>query len=127
MNRPHAAEEEDKPLDPAVEKVRRKLVRFVAVNLGILLAALMVVLGALVYKHRGAEAPAVVAAPEIPVPATAMLEGTIALPSGARVLSQSLSGGRLSLHVEFGGGGGAIFLYDLAERRMVGRFPLVPE
>jgi hypothetical protein len=125
MTRPHAAEEEDKPLDPAVEKVRRKLVRFVAVNLGILLVALMVVLGALVYKNRGT--PAGTGSADIAVPDDTLLEGTIALPSGSRVLSQSLSGGRLSLHVEFAGGGGAIFLYDLAQRRMAGRFPIVPE
>lgn len=127
MTRLPAEEEEDKPLDPAVEKVRRKLVRFVAVNLGILLFALMVVLVALVYKNRATDAPPATAAADIPAPANGLLEGTIALPAGARIVSQSLSGGRLSLQVEFAGGGAAIFLYDLAARRMVGRFPVVPE
>ncbi len=41
MTRPQADEQEDKPLDPAVESVRRKLVRFMAVNLGLLFLALL--------------------------------------------------------------------------------------
>jgi hypothetical protein len=50
MARPTIDDNEEKPLDPAVEKVRRKLVRFVAINLGLLFLALMAVLAAVVYK-----------------------------------------------------------------------------
>ena len=42
--------DDEKPLDPAAERVRRKLVRFMAINLGILFLALMAVVAALVYK-----------------------------------------------------------------------------
>ena len=52
MIRPAFDDEEEKPLDPAVEKVRKKLVRFVAINLGLLFVALMAVVGAIVYKAR---------------------------------------------------------------------------
>ena len=52
MARPALDDEKEKPLDPAVEKVRRKLVRFVAINLGLLFIALMAVVAALVYKSR---------------------------------------------------------------------------
>ena len=52
MAQPTFDDEEEKPLDPAVEKVRRKLVRFVAINLGLLFVALMAVVGAIVYKSR---------------------------------------------------------------------------
>lgn len=127
MMRPHFDDQQDeKPLDPEVEKVRRKLVRFVAINLGLLFVALMAVVGAIVYKGRSAPpAPPPVAAGEVPAPSDAMLEGEIALPTGARIVSQSLSGNRLSLDVETSGGGRAIYLYDLAERRVVGRFAIV--
>ena len=54
MIRPAFDDEKDKPLDPAVEKVRKKLVRFVAINLGLLFLALMAVVGAIVYKSRNA-------------------------------------------------------------------------
>jgi len=117
---------DDKPLDPAVEKVRRKLVRFIVINLGLLFVALMAVVGAIVYKT--VSAPSEVAArpmTEIPLPADGMLiEGAIALPKDAVLASQSLSGNRLSLDVTLADGSRVIFLYDLAEKRMIGRFAL---
>ncbi|MDQ6432753.1 fimbrial protein [Mesorhizobium sp. LHD-90] len=128
MIRPTFDDEEEKPLDPGVEKVRKKLVRFVAINLGLLFVALMAVVAAIVYKTRS-EAPAVAELPhsDIPVAAGAVLEGEIALPAGARIVSQSLSGSRLSLGLEMPGGSRAIYLYDLAERRIVGRFTITAQ
>lgn len=123
--RPAFDEDEEKPLDPAVEKVRRKLMRFVAINLGLLFVALMAVVAAIVYKNLGATGP-VEAVADIPVPAGTVLEGEIAIPAGARLVSQALSGGRLSLELQLADGSSAIHLYDLAERRVVGRFAIVP-
>jgi hypothetical protein len=125
MARP-ALEEEEKPLDPAVENVRRKLVRFVAINLGLLFIALMAVVGALVYKSRTAAPPATAVAVEAPSP-EGIAEGRIPLPSGARIVSQSLSGNRISLALELADGSRAIYLYDVAERRLVGRFAVTEE
>lgn len=115
--------DEEKPLDPAVERVRRKLLRFVAINLGLLLAALMAVIGAIVYKWEPGEADEAAA---FRYGDGVVQTGDIALPAGARVLSHGVSGNRLTLHVETGGGG-AILVYDMAERRVVGRFGLTSE
>ena len=41
---------DEKPLDPEMEKVRRKMVRLLAVSIGIMFIGLVTVLGALVYK-----------------------------------------------------------------------------
>jgi len=118
-------DDSDKPLDPAVERVRRKLVRFVAINLGLLFLALMAVVIAIVYRANRVETPPAAPATELPVPAEgALLEGAIALPQGARVVGQSLSGSRLSLHVTLSGGGQAIFIYDIGEARLIGRFDI---
>jgi len=109
--------EDEKPLDPAAERVRRKLVRFMAINLGILFAAVMAVLAALVYKSMQAPEP-------VALPATGeAVAGEIVLPRGARILSQSLSGDRLSLHIAVEGAE-TIMVYDMAQRRIVGRFEL---
>lgn len=124
MTRPAADDREEAPLDPSLEKMRRKLVRFVAINLGLLFLALMVVIVALVYKSRGTKTPAAPIGSEIPVPPGEQMAGDIVLPVGARVVSQSLSGSRLSLDAELSDGTRAIFLYDLAERRMVGHFAI---
>lgn len=112
-------DEQEKPLDPAVERVRRKLVRFVAINLGILFVAVMAVVIALVYRNM-------TRTPAEP-PAPAFVEGRIALPVGARILSQSLSGDRILIDVELTGGGRALFVYDIAGNRMLGRFDIGAE
>lgn len=123
MARP-VADDEEPPLDPSLEKVRRKLVRFIAINLGLLFLALMVVIAALVYKSRNAKAPPSSPASEIPLPAGDPAIGDIVLPVGARVASQSLSGNRLSIDVELADGARAIYVYDIAERRMIGQFSI---
>ncbi|UVC16823.1 fimbrial protein [Mesorhizobium onobrychidis] len=125
-----ADEDEEKPLDPEVEKVRKKLVRFVAINLGLLFLALMVVIAALVYKTRTAPPPAgsppnsPSLAGDIQVPAGEPLTGDIVLPVGAKVMSQSLSGNRVSIDAELADGSRAIFVYDTTERRIIGRFSI---
>ncbi|RUW30953.1 MULTISPECIES: fimbrial protein [unclassified Mesorhizobium] len=124
MARPIAEEDEEKPLDPAAEKVRRKLIRFMIVNLGLLFLALMVVIGALVYKARNAPGAGSAPAGEVQAPAGAPLGGDIVLPVGAKVVSQSLSGNRLSIDAELADGSHAIFVYDIAERRMIGQFAI---
>lgn len=123
MARPLADDEEDKPLDPNVDKLRRKLIRFMVVNLGLLFFALMVVVAALVYKSYTAK-PATPIAGDIQSPAGEPLTGDIVLPVGAKVLSQSLSGDRLSIEAELADGGRAIFVYDIAEQRILGRYTL---
>ena len=126
MARPAFDDEQEKPLDPAVEKVRRKLVRFVAINLGLLFIALMAVVVALVYKSRTVAPPATDVAVEAPSP-EGVAEGRIPLPTGAKIVSQSLSGNRISLSLEFSDGRRAIYLYDVAARRIVGRFAVTEE
>lgn len=129
MARPAFDDEQEKPLDPAVEKVRRKLVRFVAINLGLLLIALMAVVVALVYKSRTAALPpppAGEAGIEVPAP-EGVVEGQIPLPAGAKIVSQSLSDNRISLSLELADGARAIYIYDIASRRTVGRFSVVEE
>lgn len=119
-------DDQEKPLDPAVERVRRKLVRFVAINLGLLFLALMAVVAAIVYRAGRSEPPPATAVSELPTPdGGGIAHGEIALPEGARVLGHALSGGRISLQVELAGGGRAIFVYDMAQARVIGRFDIV--
>ena len=108
--------------------MRRKLLRFIAINLGLLFLALMAVLAAVVYKTRMPNEVAAAGNEAVPSPAEGgVIAGDILLPTGARLVSQSLSGNRIALDTELAGGGRAIFLYDFAERRIVGRFDLKSE
>ena len=103
---------EEKPLDPAVERVRKKLVRFVAINLGLLFAALMAVVAAIVYKSGNAPQPA-----DAPV---AIAE--IALPAGARMIGHGFSDGQFSIDTELTDGSRIIIVYDVAGKKIVGRY-----
>ncbi|MBN9071482.1 MAG: fimbrial protein [Rhizobiales bacterium] len=118
MPKPIDDENEEKPLDPAVERVRRKLVRFVAINLGLLFAAVIVVIAAVVYRSTSARTPA---AADIAVPSGEAIEADIPIPSGSRIVSQSWSGNRLSLQVEGINREQSLVVFDLAQRRVVAR------
>ena len=115
---------QDKPLDPAVERVRRKLVRFMVVNLGLLFIALMAVAVAIVYRAGSREEqPPAAAVPELPLPAPGLMtRGEIALPQGARIAGHAFSGSRISLDVVLSDGSRAILIYDTAAGRLIGRF-----
>lgn len=125
MAKPILDTDKDKePIDPAVERVRRKLMRFVVINLGLLFIALMAVVLAVVYKSRGpaTESPRS-QAPEIQLPAgNETLQADISLPAGARLLSQSLSGNHVSLLTELSDGSHMILVFDISKGRVVGRF-----
>ena len=113
--------DEEKPLDPAAENVRRKMLRFMFINLGILFLALMAVMIALVYKSFGPQPAAQVS--QVP-PSSESISGSILLPPSSEVVSHSLDGNRLTLHLRRNGGGQSILLYDLTERRVIGNFEL---
>lgn len=122
---PRDAFEEEQPLDPAVEKVRRKMVRFFAINIGILMLALMAVLAAIVYKstrETGDDAAAVNAA--VPGEGGGFSSAPIVIGAGERVVSQSLDGGRVSLLIEAEDGRQTLLIADLASGRVVARIPV---
>jgi hypothetical protein len=124
MARPIRDDEEEKPLDPAVEAVRQRLVRFMLINLAILGVALIAVVGAIVYKVRSRpETPPAV--PALAAPSDGgLIDATITLPAGSRIVSQSLSGERVSLYVEGQGGARSLYIYDTATGRMVARLAI---
>ncbi|PWL16899.1 hypothetical protein DKP76_15500 [Falsochrobactrum shanghaiense] len=123
------------PLDPAMEKVRRKMIRLLAVSIGVMLIGLMAVLVAVVYKiNRAPDAAAVeearsdipgqaAAVPALPEPVK-LVESQIELAPGTRLLSQSLSGDQLSLETLLPDGGTEILVYDHRESRIIGRIKL---
>lgn len=122
--------EEDKPLDPAVERVRSKLIRFMIINLGILFIALMAVVVAIVYRmDRGPKSPSV-AVSELPVPSQPfvtdqVVQGRIEIPPDARITSHSVSGNLLSIDLAHADGSREILVYDLATGRLASRVEII--
>jgi hypothetical protein len=112
----NAAElEDEKPLDPAIEAVRKRLARLMVVSIGIMMVGLLAVLGAIVYKAYGT-----------PSGSTA-LNGTLAIPAGMNVIDQSLDGDRIALRLRGADGAETIMLFSLADGSVSGMWPLVQD
>lgn len=108
MNRPMPDVENNEPLDPAMEKVRRKMVRLLAVSIGTLLIGLMAVLGAIVYKAGGGS----------DVPSEAY-RASLDVPDGFEVRQANYGDGRILIFGSDGSGMERILIYDLASGGLV--------
>src|SRR5690606_31837529 len=114
---PDPDQTEDAPLEPAVERVRRKMMRLMLVSIGIMMIGLMAVVGAIVYKisARDTRPPAV--AGEMP---PAGFQAQLRLPAGSRIVAHSLSGDRLTLVGEDDSGRQTVILFDIASGEETG-------
>ena len=112
-------EQDEKPLDPVMERVRRKMVRLQIVSAGIMFISLMAVLAAVVYKVSGtsaAKAPAANTA--FAVPSDQPLTTAARLPTGFEVEQASTSGAQITLLGRIGSAR-KIIIYDLTVGRVV--------
>jgi len=113
----------EKPLDPEMEKVRRKMVRLLAVSIGIMFIGLMTVLGALVYKFTrnddSATKTALVAGSSLSIPSDAPIEGVAALPAGFVVETISLDGPRIGFFGRAADGSRRLIIHDISVGRIV--------
>ena len=112
-------EEQEEPLDPAMERIRRKMVLLQLVSGGIMFVCFMAVLAAVVYKvtQRPDEAP-VAAGDGFAVPADQPLAATAALPAGFTVQSTALSGSQILFYGSLGAERKA-FVFDLSVGRII--------
>ncbi len=120
--------DDDKPLDPEVERVRRKLLRFMIINLAILFVAFAAVIGGFIYKSSHASKRATEQEAEIRPPSGAdAVSAAIAIPAGARIVSQTLSGKEVLLGLELADGSRSFLLYDLGAGRTLGTYAVKAE
>jgi hypothetical protein len=115
-------EEDDAPLSPAAERLRRKLVRLLIVSGGIMALGLIAVFAAIVYKlgegSRGASNR---------LSAASLVEVDLAIPPGNRVVATALDGERALLTLEGPKGRSELLLIDLASGAVVGRYTISPD
>ena len=100
MTNENLTDENEAPLDPAFEKVRRKMVRMLIVSSSVIVLGLMAVVFSVVYrvnKLPPAETPVatVPSAQNLPVPAA---QQTVTLPEGFVVKSSSISGNLILIY-----------------------------
>jgi len=104
------------PLDPAAERVRRKLVRLLIVSGGIMMLGLIAVFGAIVYKVKASGEGAVRFSVSSPV------EANIAVPPGYRIVATALDGNRALLTLAAPDGSTSLLLVDLGTGAAVGHY-----
>ncbi len=111
--------DDEPPLDPAVERVRRKLVRLLIWSFGIMILGLIAVFSTIVYRLTSDATPPASEA------AIAPAIVNVSLPKGARVLSTSINGPRTLLFIEVPGEKhGQLIVLDTDSGDVVGRFRL---
>jgi hypothetical protein len=121
---PDRREAEEPPLDPAAERVRRKLARLLLGSLGVMVLGLVAVFAAILYRlsEVGDRAdPAAARSGDAPVIAE------VALPAGGTIASVSLEGGAILIHVALPGGGTQLLVVDAASGRVLTRLDVRPD
>lgn len=111
--------QEDKPLDPVMENVRRKMVRLQVVSAGVMLVMLMVVLGAIVYKLRQTGGNDAGGSAAVSVPSDAPRSAIAALPAGFEVSDVALSGNQILFYGGVAGQPRKAIVFDIAAGRIV--------
>ena len=119
MSNQKPVEQEDKPLDPVMENVRRKMIKLQLVSAGVMLVMLMVVLSAIVYKLTRPGKTDVAQSAAVAVPGEAPVTAVAALPAGFEVSNVALSGGQILFYGAVAGGDRKAIVFDIAAGRIV--------
>lgn len=117
---------EEKPLDPVMENVRRKMIRLQLVSAGVMLVMLMVVLGAIVYKVTRLSDQDASQAAAVSVPSDAPRTAIAALPAGFEVSDVALSGGQILFYGAIGGGDRKAIVFDIGAGRITADITVRP-
>ena len=114
-------EQEEKPLDPAMENVPRKMVRLQLVSAGIMGVLLMAVLVTIGYKLTRSSAPAAapVTAGGLAIPSDQPLKAMANLPAGFVIDNTSLSGAQILFTGRLADGKRKALVFDIAVGRIV--------
>ena len=115
-------DEDDKPLDPAAIRLRRKMVRLLFVSGGIMVLGLIAVFAAIVYKlnERAPNTSATAFSAASPI------EGQIAVPAGHRIVSTALDGERALLTIVAPDGTTSLLLIELSSGATLGHYTAEP-
>lgn len=119
MTAPAPDDQEDKPLDPAMENVRRKMVKLQLVSVGVMLVMLMAVLATIVYKVTRTDEKAPAQSAAIAVPSEAPVNAVAALPAGFTVTNVALSGSQVLFYGNLPGAEPRAIVFDIAAGRIV--------
>lgn len=121
MTNPNVTDENEAPLDPAFEKVRRKMVRLLIISSSVIILGLMAVVFSIVYRVNKLppDEPAVATAPAATVDPVPAAQQSIILPEAFVVESSSISGNRILIFGADPDGRQRIFVHDIGTGKRV--------
>lgn len=91
-------EDEEQPLDPVMERVRKKMIRLMVISIGIMMIGLMAVLFAIVFKiSGGSQDDGDIAATETD---QAVVQSSLDFPVGSTIVWSAVDSGRLIIQVK---------------------------
>lgn len=113
--------QDEKPLDPVMEGVRRKMIKLQLISGGIMAMMFMAVLVAIAYKLTRSDGTPSVAAQSTPflVPSDQPLALTASLPAGFKIVSTSLSGNQILIYGETAAAERKALVLDLSVGRII--------
>lgn len=127
-------DEDEKPLDPAIENIRRRMLRLLFVSIGILMAGILAVFGAIVYKinDRGDDTQSASRPDVIPGgndeqqknrsgKRKFLADIQVDIPDGSNVISTRLRRGWLILELESVDGSRQVWLVDMVSGNVESR------
>ncbi|WP_284775932.1 hypothetical protein [Agrobacterium sp. lyk4-40-TYG-31] len=118
MTQIEQAEQDDQPLDPAMEKVRRKMIRLQIVSGSVMFISLMAVFGAVVYKAVGPSKTATTATTNA-VPSDAPVAATASLPQGFTIENVSFANGDMLFYGRLTNGTRKALVFNVQAGRFV--------
>ncbi|WP_159950754.1 hypothetical protein [Rhizobium sp. 18065] len=118
--------QDEKPLDPVMDGVRRKMIKLQLISGGIMAVMFMAVLVAIAYKLTRSDGKQPVAAQTTPflVPSDQPLVLTANLPAGFKVMSTSLSGNQILIYGETASAERKALVLDLSVGRVIAEITL---
>lgn len=100
MPKPNVKLEDEAPLDPAMERVRRRLGRLLVISIGTMMIGLMAVLGAIVYKAGSSGRPG------------ETVREALVMPDDFTVVDIAVSADRILFYGSTAGGEARVVIYD---------------
>lgn len=119
MTQIEQAEQDDQPLDPAMEKVRRKMIRLQIVSGSVMFISLMAVFGAVVYKAVGPSKTATTTNTSTTVPSDAPVSATASLPQGFTIENVSFASGDMLFYGRLANGTRKALVFNVQAGRFV--------
>lgn len=120
MQNPDIDNNDEKPLDPTMEKVRRKMIRLLGVSLGVMFIGVMAVLAAVVYKIRTSGDEEAQTAVVQSIANSSFIENLdVILPQGFQIQGFNLDGARGAVHGVDQNGVSQILIIDLSNGEII--------